>query len=407
MGARDPGFAGVVLESLRSGVVAVDGNGAVALVNEAGARMLGCPAGSADALLGRPCEEAFAGQPTVARLLLETLAGRRPLSRAELCLEPGEAQLRLDRPDGGATLGFSLTALHDAQGGMCGAAMLFRDLAPIERSDERERLQERLAALGQMAAGLAHEIRNPLAGMEVLAGLLQRRLRDDPGSWELLDDLRGQLRQLSETVTSSLDFLRPFVLQREPVDPVVLVEEALERALQRAPRPAEVRRRFSVPLPKLQADRGLLGTALANLIVNACEAMADAEGAATGAGSGRLELAMHVASAPETATSVRVGGGVSHALHGAFPGGGPGAAESVREQSGRELRIEVTDTGPGVPAALRDKIFDPFFTTKERGSGIGLANVQKVVTGHGGALSLETSPAGSVFRLHLPLADDA
>jgi signal transduction histidine kinase len=351
MGKGDADFAAAVWAHSGSGVIAVDARGRLGLLNPAGRRILGGRCASAP--LGAPIEDAFAERPALVRLLREALAGRGPRSRAELALErPGAAP---------QTLGFSHFELPGDDGGPRGAALVFRDLAPIERAGERERLQQRLAALGEMAAGLAHELRNPLASMELAAGLLARRVGDDPESLSLLGDLRGQLRQLSQTVGASLEFLRPPALRLEPLDPVEALDEALALAQRRGPVAARIQRRQDAALPKLTADRPLLGVALVNLIANAFQAL-EASGA-----DGRLELAIERGPAPD------------------------------------ELCFSVADNGPGVPECDRDRIFEPFFTTRPDGSGIGLATVQKVAAAHGGSLSLETGPGGSVFRLHLPL----
>jgi nitrogen-specific signal transduction histidine kinase len=374
MGVADADFAARVWEHSTSGVCAVDAAGSLVMMNAAARRTLG--GSCATAPLGIPCEQALADYPTLARLLRDALAGRPALSRAELCAERADGERRV--------IGFSMTALPDAKGAIRGAAVVFRDLAPIERSGERERLQQRLAALGEMAAGLAHELRNPLAGMEVLAGLLQRRLHGDRDALSLVVELRGQIRQLGDTVTASLDYLRPVALAREPVDLCELVDEAVVLAFARAPRPDRVDRHYAAALPRLSVDRQMLGVALVNLIVNACEAMVEARSAQT-----RLALALEVGAAPELARPVRVDRDPSEAA-----------------PVSRELRIAVADNGPGVSEEIRDRIFDPFFTTRESGSGIGLANVQKIVHAHGGSLSLESSQSGSVFRVHLPLASE-
>ncbi len=371
MGEAETEFAAQVWEHSNSGVCAVDAAGSLVMINGAARRILGGL--SAHARAGMPCEEALADYPVLWRLLREALAGRPALSRAELAAERTDGERRV--------LGFSLTALPDGTGAIRGAALVFRDLAPIERSGERERLQQRLAALGEMAAGLAHELRNPLAGMEVLAGLLQRRLHGDSDALGLVVDLRGQIRQLSETVTASLDYLRPVALCREPVDIVELVEEGLVLGLARAPRPDRVDRRYAAPLAVLEVDRQLLGVALVNLIVNACEAMAEARGREC-----RLEIAIGVGPAPELTRPVRVGD-----------------ESAPSPNASRELRIAIGDTGPGISEEIRDRIFDPFFTTRESGTGIGLANVQKIVHAHGGSLSLQSSELGSEFCIHLPL----
>src|SRR5262245_39893667 len=271
-----------------------------------------------------PCEQALADYPALARLLREALAGRPSLSRAELCAESADGNRRV--------LGLSVTSLPDGAGAIGGAAVVFRDLTPVERSGERERLQQRLAALGEMAAGLAHELRNPIAGMEVLAGLLQRRLHGDPEAVGLLCDLRGQLRQLAGTVTASLDYLRPVALCRERVDCVELAEEALVLALARAPKPARVDRRYQPALPSPEVDRHLPGVALVNLIVNACEAMAEAD-----ARESRLGISIEVGPAPEIARAVRIG-----------------RDTPAEARASRELRIAISDTGPGIPEEIRD-----------------------------------------------------
>jgi len=371
----DYAFAARVLASLSSGIVGVDAAGNLALVNEGAQRILGCPAGDPMAVVGCDCRTVLEPQPRVARLLLEALDGRAVLSRAELVLEGSGGSAR-------STIGFTLSPVRDPLGRVCGAAMLFRDLTPFERSDEQERLRDRLAALGEMAAGLAHEIRNPLAGMEVLAGLLGRRLADRPEERALVADFTEQLRRLAETVTQSLEFVRPVALQREPLDPTTLVEAALERALARAPRPGAIERRYDPDLPLIAADPQLIGAAITDLILNACEAM--------GGSGGRLALGLHERMAPRPTRAVRVGA--------------DRADSAASAALAREIVLSVSDTGPGIAPELREKVFYPFFTTKQEGSGVGLAQVQKIVVGHGGSVALECgAEGGCTFRVHLPV----
>lgn len=381
MARGNPDFAARVLACLSSGIVGIDARGKVVLINEGARRILGFPEGSAERAIGLDCRAALNAYPTMARLLLETLEGREALSRAELVLEaPGWRA--------GSTIGFTLSPVRDEAGDVCGATMLFRDLTPFERSDEQERLRDRLAALGEMAAGMAHEIRNPLAGMEMVTGLLQRHLADRPEENELLSELSGQMRALAETVSESLEFVRPIALTRASLDPVALVETALTRALARAPRPSEIERCYADALPPIAADADLLGAAISNLLVNACEAMA----AADGRQPSRLvlELRAHTAQRPTRAVRVEDGS----------------AAAREPDAPTRELVISISDTGPGIPLELREKIFYPFFTTKQSGSGIGLANVQKVVLAHGGSVALEVPRAGGcTFRVHIPVAE--
>jgi nitrogen-specific signal transduction histidine kinase len=350
------GFEGWLLASLSAGVVAVDAEARLRVLNEGARRILGLPAGRVARGLDRDCRELLRDQPALARLLVESLERGSPLSRAELPLAGG--------PDCAATIGLTLSPVRDPAGRVCGAAMLFRDLAPIERGDEQERLRDRLAALGEMAAGLAHEIRNPLAGMEVLVGLLRRRLGDLPEERELLAELCGELRAVADVVRESLEYVKPMPPAHGPVDPLALVEEALACARSRVPFEGAVERRFEAALPAVEADEEQLRTLLVNLMVNALQAMTGAEAARS----------------PVLGLGARAG-----------PGG--------------ELEICIWDTGPGVAPELREKVFYPFFSTREGGSGVGLALAQKIALSHGGSLELDSAPGGGcAARLHLPAA---
>ena len=373
----DPSFASWILGSLSSGIVAIDGSGSVVMLNAGARDVLGCPEGEPQAALGIDCREVFASQPAVARLLLGSLAAPAPVSRAELALAPAGA-----RPPG--TIGFTLSSVRDDRGRVRGAAMFFRDLTPLERLDEQDRLRERLAALGQMAAGLAHEIRNPLAGMEVIAGLLKRHVADREAAG-LVDQLFGELRALESTVDTGLAFVRPVALERAPVDVIALVEEALAVATSRLPFAVPIERRYAPGLPQVEIDADRIRSVLTDLIVNAFQAMEGESGCAP-----RLTLGVEVQVPGERDRAVRVesDGSSTAPLFDATP----------------ELVISVADTGPGVPPELAERIFYPFFTTRQLGSGVGLANAQKVLAGHGGIVEIDRARSvGAEFRVRLPV----
>jgi signal transduction histidine kinase len=359
---RDPDFASWMIGSLRSGLVAIDAAGAVVGLSPDARRILGCPEGGLESLLGRPCEEVLACQPTLAARLREALDGRERASRAELVLDPVDGHPA-------RTIGFTLISVRDSAEVVRGAAVVFRDLTPFERMDEQDRLRDRLAALGQMAAGLAHAIRNPLASMEVLAGLLKRQLGDRPQEVGLVEELLQELRMLAETVTAGLEFVRPVSLGRSPCDPRALLDAALDVALARVPFSGAIEREYADLVPSLAADADELRAALTDLLVNALEAMAE-----TGSDSGH-HLRLRV--------------------------------EAGRSRDAKpEVEIHISDSGPGIPQELRERIFYPFFTTKEGGSGLGLANAQKVVLSHAGSIEPETGPGlGSSFCVRLPAAE--
>jgi nitrogen-specific signal transduction histidine kinase len=379
MPVADAAFGSWILGSMSSGVVAIDTDHALVMINDGAQRILGCPPGDVAAALGSDCREVLVSQPAVAQLLIEALSAHSPLSRAELVLEAiGES--------GESTIGFTLSPVRDDRSRVCGAAMIFRDLTPFERMDEQDRLRERLAAVGQMAADMAHEIRNPLAGMEVVAGLLRRRLGDRPEERALVDQITGELRAVADTVTASLEFVMPVALEQRPVDPVALVEEAIATARSRLHFAGAIDRDFGSDLPEIAADPEQIRSVVTNLIVNAFEAMG---GARAGSGA-RLGVSVTCLVTDRDLRSVRVSS--------------DGRTATSREIASRELVIGISDTGDGIPAELREKVFYPFFTTKQHGSGIGLAAAQKIVASHGGLIEVASEVGeGATFRIRLPL----
>jgi signal transduction histidine kinase len=354
----DAEFARWLVASLGSGLVAVDRAGRV-MACSAEALPLVAPAADPGDVLGRPCAELLARHPSLVRSLLEAAGGREAPGRAELTLEGPERR----------RIGFRVLTVRDPAGRPAGAALLFRDLTPFERMDEQERLRERLAVLGEMTAQLVHELRNPLAVMEILAGLLERRVHERPEELRLTEELLGEVRRLAGTLTASLEFVKPLPLARASLDPRELCEEALALALARVPFAGSLERDFPDALPRLAADRGELRAALVALLVNALESLRDTPARS----AARLRVGVRLVAAGE--------------------GGG------------RDVVFEVADSGPGVPPELAERIFYPFFTTKPQGSGIGLAHARKVALQHGGSLELATpSGGGASFRLRVPEA---
>ena len=349
-------FSSWLVGSLRTGLLAVDEEGCVALISPEAVRVLelGDPAPQ----VGRPAAEVLAPHPALLTLLAEGQKGHELPSRAELELVLAGGRER--RP-----IGFTLVPVRDPHGLSRGAALLFRDLTPFERQGEQERLRDRLAALGQMAAGLAHEIRNPLASLQVLADLLKRSLGERPSELELVEEIRGELESLTRLVNGSLAFVRPHAAMRAPVELAELARESLRRARARIPFDGVVELEVPAGLrPSLDALQ--LESVLVNLIVNAFEAMQGA------------------------------------------PDDRPRLLRIEASEQGGELRLAVADSGPGVPIGDRERIFYPFFTTRDHGTGVGLAEVHKAVVSHGGSVEVrERVGGGAVFLIHLPLEERA
>ncbi|HET7748745.1 MAG TPA: ATP-binding protein [Terriglobales bacterium] len=233
----------------------------------------------------------------------------------------------------------------------------------LKVAQDEARRSERLAALGQLSAGLAHEIRNPLGVIKGSAEMLNQKLQGTaPLAQELAGYIYSEVNRLNALVARFLDFARPSRLQLQPVSPAALVNRALDAVQAQFPgAKIAVERRYADDLPQIQADEQLCEQVFVNLICNAYEAM-------NGSG-GKLRVSI----APASAENV------------------PGVA------------VEIQDSGPGVPAELREQIFNPFFTSKENGVGLGLSIVAKIVDDHRGAIRLK-SPAGegACFHVFLP-----
>lgn len=235
----------------------------------------------------------------------------------------------------------------------------------LEQAQEEARRSERLAALGQLSAGLAHEIRNPLGVIKGSAETLIKKLQPaDAVASELAGYISSDVNRLNAIVSRFLDFARPLQLEKRPEQIPPLLDRALKAGGERWPEATvEVERDYARDLPAVSVDAGLCEQLFTNLVLNAYEAMPE---------GGRLRVAVAAAN--------------SDGRHG--------------------VQIELEDTGPGIPAELREQIFNPFFTTKKAGVGLGLSIVSKIVDDHRGWIRLTTPQGGAgrgaCFRVFFP-----
>ncbi|MCB0322891.1 MAG: hypothetical protein KDD69_04935 [Bdellovibrionales bacterium] len=234
----------------------------------------------------------------------------------------------------------------------------------LEQRSEVERAK-RLMAMGQMAASLAHEIRNPLGSMELYCTLLKKDLAALPESLQLADQIHSGIRRLERIISNCLQFSRDLIPRRVPnVDTRQVLEDCVElaRAKGGASKVAiRIEERGSAPI---SVDPHLVSQAVLNLLLNALEALEQA-------------------SVPFPEISV----------------------QSERRPNG-DWAIAITDNGPGIPEIHRESIFDPFVTTKRDGTGLGLAIVHSIVTAHGGTVQVEEGPRGGA-SIHLVFPTEA
>src|SRR5438876_8227637 len=202
--AEDPFFRHIV-SSMRNGVIAFHRDGTLALMNDEAYRIFGLTRATGD--IGRAFADVLRNRLDVIRVL----GGAFELSHL-----PNRAELRLKDLD--RVIGYTLSQVKDDGGQPTGAVMFFKDLTQVEQLEERERLRDRLASLGEMAAGIAHELKNPLAGIEVMAGLLRRQVPASKDAQSLLADIISEAKLANAIVVEMLAFVRPVRLQVERTD---------------------------------------------------------------------------------------------------------------------------------------------------------------------------------------------
>jgi signal transduction histidine kinase len=342
-----------IVSGMRNGVLAVTRDGHLALINDEAYRIFAVTSRPDD--VGQPVATVLRDHPDVVRVLAGAFDLHHLPNRVEMRLKPSNK-----------VIGYTLAFVRSDDGAVIGAAMFFKDLTRVEQLEERERLRDRLAAVGEMAAVIAHEVKNPLAGIEVMAGLLRRKIPDAPDAQMVLTDIISEAKMANAIVQEVLDFVRPIRLQVEHTGVADAVHGAIQLADSKGKR-GNVDVRVALPqgLPHINADQHQITQVFTNLLMNAYEAMG---------GKGGVTI----------------------------------SAEMLRVEDGTDGRdavlIQVVDDGPGIPPDVADKVFDPFFTTKAQGSGLGLAIVRKIVDAHDGRIDLRTTPGqGTTIRVTLPV----
>jgi two-component system nitrogen regulation sensor histidine kinase GlnL len=278
-------------------------------------------------------------------------------------------------------LGFNSSHLLDSTGEAEGTIIIFRDLTDLRAIREEIRRKDRLAAIGEVAAGVAHEIRNPLFGISSVAQILMSEVRYDTVHQELLAAMQAEIRRLNTLVEDLLDYGRPSRPDRSPHSLEQIWEEILGLTREElAEAKLEIIREIEPGLPQILADGNKLRQVFLNLLKNAIQATPP---------GGRVTV--RLTRLPRAALPA----GVQRGL--AAPAGDGDPAQAY-------LVCQVADTGIGIPAKDLDRVFDLFFTTKSTGSGLGLAICRRIVEDHGGAIGLESAEqAGSTITVALPL----
>jgi signal transduction histidine kinase len=259
----------------------------------------------------------------------------------------------LDRPGGKLWLGYNTAMLMDRQEAALGVILSFSDLTEVKRLQEQIELRERLTALGEMSAGIAHELRNPMAVISGYLTLLSKK--NDPAAQETIRSIANEINGMNRIIGDLLTFARPASLNRVKVTIKEMITSCLTAVLQAKGENSRIETVLKLPDAEVSVDEVLMRQAVSNLLQNAVEAMPD------------------------------------------------GGTLTIEAQTNRDLKIVVRDTGTGIPSDKLKKIFLPFFTLKDTGVGMGLALAHKIVTSHGGRIDVaSTVGKGTVFSIILP-----
>lgn len=334
-----------IVDSLTAGLLVVDGAGGVKILNPAGRRLLGVPTDP----VGADSRALLGGVPPLRDAIAECLTTRQPILRRSLQI-----------PRTGRASHFGVTVSPLGGGGDQGAICLFSDLTSVVELEEQLRLKEALARLGELTAGLAHEFRNGLATIHGYSRLLTPEALP-PAYRPYVDGIRQEAEALGRVVTNFLNFARPEKPLFAPVALGRLAQRTTDELRRELPTETniEVRGEFA----EIEGDEVLLRQVLGNLVRNAAEAC-DAAGV-------RPQIVID------------------------------GSVDRPRGT----CRMTVSDNGPGIREGDRERVFQPFFTTRSRGTGLGLALVQKIVVTHNGRVAVASSAAGGAsIEMTFPLA---
>lgn len=347
-----------VIASIRSGIVIADAGGGVVALNRGGEEILGM---KAESVVGRDYRVAFAEVPAFCERLASTLEAGRPETRAELFVrQPGGRSI---------PIGLTTSILKDDADVDRGVIAVFQDLTEARRLEERSRHEDRLAALGEFAAGLAHEIRNPLNAIKGSVDMLRESLKPSADDARLLDLVSREVDRLNRLVNDVLTYGRMESGEREGVRLDSLIEEVAAIARNHPSFRPDITLETDAPgRVEGHVNPEQMKRVLLNLVINAFEAIE---------GAGRVR----VYAVPKTGFQAR---GLE---------GGPDA----------EIALVVEDTGSGISSERRAEIFQPFTTSKKGGTGLGLAIVDKIVRAHDGRIAIASEPGrGSRFVVYLP-----
>ncbi len=334
-----------IMGTLQDGLILFTKDARIVLVSASAERFVGRQRGE---MLGQTVEEVFDDSTRLGQIVLDAFALRQPVPQREI---------ELDR---GRRIQLSLDFIAEA-GEQFGALLTMRDSESVRRIENEIELSRRLAAIGRLTSGVAHEVKNPINSIVVhLEVLREKLLQVDPETKRHMDVIGSEIHRLDRVVKTLVDFTRPVELKLIEIDLRQIVDDVVALAAPEAQRQGVNISAALDPDPLMaRVDADLIKQALLNVVLNGVQAM---------------------------------------------PHGGP--LQVTADRIGETARIIVEDHGEGIPPEVRDKIYNLYFTTKKSGSGIGLAMTYRVMQLHNGALDFDSEPGhGTTFRMLLPISN--
>ena len=330
------GYNENILQSVQSGVVSLDEEMKVTKINLAAAKILEI---KGESVIGQYHNEVL-NKP-----ITDFLQDKKVIERGEISyVTPSGKRI---------WLGLTLSPLKNNEGATIGQILIFTDLTHLKAIESQMELRNKLSSLGEISAGIAHELRNPMGVIAGYTKLLSKKA--DDALRPTVDAISREIVVMDRIISDFLTFARPVELNLADIDLKAIIEYCVMSTAQKHD---DIDLQLELDnLPLIKGDAVLMRQAFINLIQNSLEAMPQ---------GGKLII-------------------------------------RASSASNDFLDIIIADTGQGISENVKDKIFLPFFTTKEKGTGLGLAIVHKIVISHGGSIHVDSSEKGTVFRLRLPV----
>jgi len=348
-----------IIESMTGGVITINMRGEIVTFNKSAELILGY---DSDDIVGESVFDVFpenGKNAALSRIIRETLKRERTSSSREISIFSTEGKK--------IPIGITTSLLRDKKNTFLGIVVTFKDLGHIKHLEGQMRRADRLAAVGSLAAGIAHEIRNPLGSVKGLVQLLKEDLKDDDQKKFYADVIVKEVDRLNKVVEELLSFARPDVSELEANFIEVNINEVVEQTLLLAAHDSKkekikIVKEFQQDIPVVFADPKKLQQAFINIVFNA---------------------------------------------FGAMENGGTLSISTNFNQDAKTVIVSFADTGVGIPSEKINKIFDPFFTERPGGTGLGLTITHQIISSHQGKIDIKSEPnEGTAFIVHLPIRQE-